>query len=95
MKRFLIALLFCAGGISFACAAGGFACEPHAALVKDIIARRQQGFLATAIAKPGLVLQIFVNGGSGDFTVIGVGDDGRACALLQGTDWVFAAERKI
>lgn len=95
MKRLFLFLLLCAGAAACAHAAGGFACQPHAVLVKDIIARQQQAFLATAIARPGIVLQVFVHGRSGDFTVIGIDDDGRACTLLQGEDFAFAAERKI
>lgn len=95
MKRLVIFLLLLAGAASACHAARGFACRPHAALVKDIIAQRQQAFLATAIARPGIVLQVFVRAGDGSFTVIGIDDGGHACTLLSGTDWVFSAERKI
>ncbi len=94
MKKMLAIVLLVAGMAAFAHAGKGISCRPHKDMVKDIIGVKGQGFLATAIARQGIVLQFFVNR-AGEFSVIGIDDSEISCVLLSGNDWAFAVERGL
>ncbi len=49
-----------------------------------------RGWLATAIAEPGMVLQFYLNIETGDFSIIGVDGELNACKLINGHDWQFS-----
>lgn len=93
MKKIFFVALFLTVAVSLAFAGSGFPCSLHREMLNDVLARKQQAFLATAIARQGIVLQFFASPGHG-FSVIGVGADGQSCLLLSGSGWLYAAERK-
>ena len=95
MKKIIFVLLLFAGSVTLAYAGGSFPCGDHKTVVKEILAVKGQGFLATAITKRGIVLQVFTSRQDGSFSIIGIDDNGLSCLLLSGTDWAFAAERRI
>ncbi len=47
------------------------------------------GWLSTAVAYPGYVIQTFVDDRDGRFLIIGIDNDFNACIVMQGIDWQY------
>ena len=75
-------------------AAQGSPCAPHQAVAKEILSARGEAFVATAIDRRGLVVQVFAAHQAGTFSIVAVDRAGLACILLSGRDWRLADERE-
>lgn len=71
-----------------------FNCKPAKEIMKEEFTDGH-AWLATAIAYPGMVVQVYINLSNGDWTLVGVDGDLNSCRLLEGHDWQFALARQI
>lgn len=65
-----------------------FRCDPAPAVMRAAL-QSGFGYLATAIAEPGAVVQVYVNR-EGRWLMIGIDDQMRACPVAAGVNWTFA-----
>ena len=88
MKRMIFAIF---AMVFIARQAFALECSPLNDMLKNMLAERQLAYLATSITNQGNVLMYFVNR-QGEWVMIGVDNDLKACILLEGQDWTFAIE---
>lgn len=71
---------------------------PQCATHNDIVSGLMHegfGLLSTATTAQMYVIQVFVNDKTRDWVMIGIDNDMNTCLLAQGSNWIYALERRI
>lgn len=94
MKKPLLVAGFVLATVSAAFAMQGRSCMTHGDMLRVLFTQKKQAFLATAVARPGFAIQIFVSQRTRSWSLVAIDATGRACVMLEGEDFTFAIEKE-